>query len=736
MSRFNLEHDLIFEAARQAYTLSEDDLDKIKPGADGMRQAINLLLPTGPVTGPLTSLTRPQLNDLPVNVLKIMRDPTWFPFACRNLFVSPNGSGPLELLPFQHLALQELWWRQFPMLIATRGAGKSFLLALYALLRATFTPGAKVIITAAAFRQAKAVFEYMERFWYNSPVFRTLVNSGPGGAGRKNGPRRDIDRVEFVVGDSVVIGLPIGNGEKIRGLRANYILTDEVAALNEEVYAVVVQGFASVTADPVGNVKDMARIRLLKRLALWTDEMDADERKRVRGNQSVLSGTAHYAFNHFYRYWQEYTNVLRTGGDPAKLEEVLKGPVPNGFNWRDYSVLRLPYDLVPHGYMDDKAVIRARQITNTGQFNREYGAVFVQDSDGFFKRSLIERCVVGKVDDPNPPSFESCKGEASFTATIAGDPDRRYVFGIDPASERDEFAVKILEVWPDHRRVVYGWTTSKSDHMRRKKAKVADEHDFYRFCVRKVRDLMKVFPCDRLMVDHGGGGIALREALGDPDKLEGGELPIYEIRAPDGKKPNPTDDLPGLHIIELCVFRDTAWVTEANEGLKKDLEDRVLLFPLIDPLALGLAEAEDLEAGRVAEDENGHKYLSRYDSLETCMAEIEELKEELTTIVVSSTPTGLAHWDTPDKKTEGQKKGRMRKDRYSALLMANMGARKLARAIIAEEYKGSQGGYAHSFSKVKEKPTGALYYGAGAQRFSEATGAGAGYGMVLNRNGV
>lgn len=735
MSRFNLEHDLIFEAARQAWTLSDDELDQIKPGSAGVKQAIDLLLPTGPVSGPLTSLTRDQLDDLPVNILKIMRDPLWFPFTCRNLFVRPDGAGPLELLPFQHLALQELWWRQFPMLIASRGAGKSFILALYALLRATFTPGAKVIITAAAFRQAKAVFEYMERFWYNSPVFRTLVNSGPGGAGRKNGPRRDIDRVEFIIGDSVIIGLPIGNGEKIRGLRANYILTDEVAALNEEVYAVVVQGFASVTADPIGNVKDMARIRLLKRLALWTDEMDADERKRVRGNQSVLSGTAHYAFNHFYKYWHEYTQILRTGGDKSKLEEVLKGPVPDGYNWRDYSVFRLSYDLVPHGYMDEKTIIRARQITNKGQFAREYGATFVQDSDGFFRRSLIERCVVGRIDDTNPPTFPSCQGPIAFTAALSGDPERKYVFGIDPASERDQFAVKILEVWPDHRRVVYGWTTSKSDHVRRRKAKVADEHDFYRFCVRKIRDLMKVFPCERLMVDHGGGGIALREALGDPDKLKEGELPIYEVRAEPGSKPNPTDELPGLHIIELVKFRDTAWVTEANEGLKKDLEDRVLLFPLIDPLALGLAEAEDLAVGRVEQDDEGNPYLSRYDSLETCMMEIEELKEELTTIVVTTTPTGLAHWDTPDKKVEGQKAGRMRKDRYSALLMANMGARKLARALTVDDYSGVLGGFTSAFNFSKsEKSSGNLYKS--NQRFMNHVGEGAWYGRVISRSGV
>lgn len=730
-------HDIIFEAARQAWVLSDDDLAKLKPGAQGISDALNLLNPSNFPTGRLTNMTGKELNDLHVEVLKLMMDPWWFPFTCRNLFVRPDGSGPLEILPFQHIALMELWWRQFPMLVFTRGGGKSFLLALYALLRATFTPGSKIIITAASFRQAKQVFEYCERLWGNSPVFRTLVNSSSAGGGRKNnGPRRDIDRVEFVVGDSVIIGLPIGNGEKIRGLRANYILTDEVASVSEEIYAVVVQGFASVTADPVGNVKDLARIRLLKRLALWSGEMDEEERKRVRGNQSVLSGTAHYAFNHFCQYWREYKSIVESGGDSKRLSEVLRGEPQPGFNWRDYMVMRLSYDMIPHGYMDDKTIARAKQITNTGQFRREYGSVFELDSDGFFKRTLIESCVVGKPNDPSPPRFPSTNFEpVIFNADVVGYPGRRYIYGVDPASERDQFAIVILELWPDHRRVVYSWTTSKSDHRARLKKKKTSDHDFYRFCARKIRDLMKVFPCERLLVDHGGGGISIREALGDPEKLEEGELPIYEIKSPDPRKPKPTDDMTGLHILELVVFRDNAWVNEANEGLKKDLEERILLFPPIDPVAIGLAMEIDEEEGRVTINEDGERVFEKADTLEYCMLEIDALKEELTTIVVTSTETGLPRWDTPDKKTPGSGGGRMRKDRYSALLMANMGARRLVRRIVADEYHGVMGGFATTIATSQNNRSGGKLY-TGASWFRDAVGDGESYGRVVIPGGV
>ena len=66
--------------------------------------------------------------------------------------------------------------------------------------------------------------------------------------------------------------------------------------------------------------------------------------------------------------------------------------------------------------------------------------------------------------------------------------------------------------------------------------------------------------------------------------------------------------------------------------------------------------------------------------------EIEELKDELVTVVVSITPGGRERFDTPEIKTDTGKKGRMRKDRYSALVIANMIAREAQREIPAPMY--------------------------------------------------
>ena len=92
---------------------------------------------------------------------------------------------------------------------------------------------------------------------------------------------------------------------------------------------------------------------------------------------------------------------------------------------------------------------------------------------------------------------------------------------------------------------------------------------------------------------------------------------------------------------------------------------------------------------------NPNEKLVLLDTLEDCVLEIEELKNELTTIMITKTGTGVNsrdRWDTPEIKEETGRKGRLRKDRYSALLIANMLARQSRFELTQMEYDAI-GGY-------------------------------------------
>jgi hypothetical protein len=616
-----------------------------------------------------------------LHLLRLLRDPKYLGSTCKLLF-------DIELHPIQVVLLQEFWDRPFPMFVATRGFGKSFMLALYALLKCIFVPGTKIVIVGSAFRQSKIIFEYMENMWNNSAILRSIFT------GNNDGPRRDVDRCTIRLGDSWTIAVPLGTGEKIRGLRAHIIIADEFASISPEIYETVVSGFAAVSASPIQNVKEEARKQAMRTDGLWTDALEEVQIKK--NNQAIIAGTADYSFKHFASYWKRYKGIIESKGDKHKLEELFKGEVPESFNWKDYSIIRIPYELVPKGFMDDKQVSRSKATIHTGIYNMEYAACFTEDSDGFFKRSLIESCVCNET----KPIFIG-ENPIFFDVRVIGNPNLQYVYGIDPASEKDNFSIIVLELHPDHSRVVYCWTTNRNNFKERQKTGLVKEHDFYGFCARKIRSLMKSFPCYRIGMDAQGGGVAIEEALHDPRNLEEGENLIWPII--DSTKYKETDDQQGLHILELVQFARADWTTQANHGLRKDLEDKIILFPRFDQLSLALAL--DKENKDIMET----SFDNLYDSESECILEIEELKNELTTIVMTQTSGGAGardRWDTPDVKMPNGKKGKLRKDRYSSLVIANMLARQLSRTTEPINYDIIGANLADI-----EKKSGAMYRG-------------------------
>lgn len=613
-------------------------------------------------------------DDFHYKVLWLMTRPEYFSFLCKHVF-------NINILPSQALFLCEMWNRKFPMLIASRGFGKSFILSLYAMIRALVLPERKVVIVGAAFRQSKVLFEYMETIWNNAPVLRSMCDEN-------SGPRRDVDRCVMRINQSRITCLPLGDGQKIRGQRANDIISDEFGSIPRDIFETVVAGFAAVSSDPIENVKKIAANKKAKELGLDLNE-DNDSIIKKSDNQIILSGTAYYDFNHFAEYWKKWRSIIKSQGKPARLRDIFGEDPPKSFNWKDYSIMRIPYELLPEGFMDASQVARSKATVHAGIYQMEFGACFTRDSQGFFKRTLIEGCVA----DEKTNLKDSEGNIISFEAQLRGDLNKKYIFGVDPASEVDKFSIVVIEVNKSHRRIVYCWTTNREEHTERVRSGYASETDFYAYCSRKIRDLMKIFPCIHIAMDAGGGGIAVMESLHDQDKIQSDELPIWPTI--DNDKPKDTDDQRGLHILEMCQFSKYEWLAEANHGMRKDFEDKILLFPRFDAITLSISEIEDNLKGRT------------YDTLEQCIMEIEDLKDELSMIQISQTATGRDKWDTPETVVGTGKKGKLRKDRYSALLMANMAARTLSRLPEATIYN-FYGGFA---TIEKTDKTGNMYTG-------------------------
>lgn len=634
-----------------------------------------------------------------LGLIDVMRRPENFAFTCQFLL-------NIKLLPFQVVILKQLWTNSFPMLVMTRGGSKTFLLAIYALLLSLFKPGSKIVITGSAFRQSKIMFSYIENIWKNAPMLRDILSDD-----KNNRPSHDTDMYSFTIGPSSIVSIPLGDGSKVRGLRASCLLADEFNSMDINIFEEVLRGFTSVSLNPAENVVEHAKLEALKAIGRITDEQFNVEQGKISSNQIILSGTPGYTFENLYKYWKRYRDIILTRGNEDKLRQLFNGEIPEGFNWRDYCIIRVPYTLLPKKFMDDKAIGQAQATSATNVFISEYQSVFLTDSNGFFKRTLIENCVC--MNTKPPVSKPSC-GVVQFNTTLRGSRDKKYVIACDPAAAQDNLAIVVIEVWGDHRRIVYCWTINEKKHKQRIKYGLAKEHDYYRYCGRKIRDLMRVFPCENVVVDAQGGGQAIKEVLGDPLYLEAGEHPLYPIIDINDRK--DTDNLPGLHILHMIQFANSEWVYEANHGLRQDMETCEIMFPLKDSLAFGLAREDDKIHNRIIVNQDEPEMEGLSDTLEDALLEIEELKNELTIIEHSKTASGRDKWDTPAIKSVGMKKGRLRKDRYSALLMANSIGRKFIARIVPQETL--HGGPAHTLAKREKnsRKQGGFDIGVGVKR--------------------
>ncbi len=622
-------------------------------------------------------------------IIEKMLDIDYIGWTCKTIL-------NINLFPIQIAILQILWKTPFPMLVASRGGSKSFLLAVYSVLKALFDPGSKIVIVGAGLRQAKIVFAYIENIWNNAPVLRNIV-----GGGKNSGPRQNVDLCYFKIGPSIITALPLGDGSKIRGFRATTVICDEFGSVPEDIFDIVVRGFTATAKSPVDEAKRIAINKKIEELGLPQELKKEINQQKVKGNQIIYAGTAYYQFNHFARKFNMWKEIISANGNMEKIGEVFGGAnnIPENFDTRDYAIIRLPSNYLPEGLLDKKQLAHAKATLPKNIYNMEYNALFIADSDGHFARSLIEACTV----KPGQ-SIITSDGEVAFVPMMKGIKGRKYIIGIDPASEVDRFAITILEAWKNHYRIVYCWSINKPEFNRDKKAGMTQDGDYYDYLCAKIRNIVKLFNPIRIEMDSQGGGYPISEMLRSKKGLDKdkGEFPIYEVVDPNNIKETDGES-DGPHIINL-IQQSNEFNAYANAILHKSLETKRLLFPAFDTVVM--------QASLIAE-----KSLDiTTNTFEECVYNIEELKNELCTIQRTETTTGKERFDTPTSVTsaitEGRyKKGRLRKDRYTSLLLAHKYVYSIDNTPVSSiDYNDVVG----NFKRVKNVNTNQpLYHGPG-----------------------
>lgn len=291
----------------------------------------------------------------------------------------------IDLAWFQREILNDMFFKDFVLLVMGRAVGKSWIDAVFAVLYAMLYPKTKIGIIAPVFRQAEFIFDVIEELYEQSPYLRAAVAKST----KNKGVMRTTYRcfVKFKNG-SWIEALPLGTGNKVRGRRYHIIIADEYAQIDEDIIKLVIR--------PMMNVQ-----------------------KEGIKNKFICSSSAFYAWNHLYLQFLHYKVMEQREPESYAVHE---------YNYKD--VLAIPN--AP--FKIDMNIIKMQMADMTVEmFEMENLAKFPIEAKGFFPARLIESCV-SRHDDG--PQIHTSSNEGQYT------------MGIDAAriAGGDNFALSVIKL--------------------------------------------------------------------------------------------------------------------------------------------------------------------------------------------------------------------------------------------------------------------------------------------------
>lgn len=552
----------------------------------------------------------------------------------------------IDIYPFQHLMIKSMFEKDYGLYILSRGLSKTYSSAIFAALYAIFNPGVKIGIIAATFRQSKMIFKHMESF-ATSPQGKFFAQCIG-----KTGIRKSPDAWEMKIGNSLVSALPLGDGGRIRGYRFNLILIDEGLLLSENVFSEVIRPFLNVNIDPVKRQQYTEACDKLLAEGLITQE-DVDKHSFPNQKLIVLS-SASYTFEYLYKLVQDYESKILTPVEKTLTPSEKPSTI-------SHALFQISYKLAPKGLLSEENILESKNTMSQAQFDREYNARFTDGSDSFFSIKKMRDATL-------------LQGQGG--TRIFGDPEKEYILAIDPnysdSETSDHFAMAILELDNESRKatLVHGYALSKSNLTARAKY---------------VKYILDKFNIVYIIVDNAGGDKFIKDLNEMPVFQEAGiQLKFFE------EDFDNTDYLEGLRVAKksynksnysICHARTftSDWIRFANEHLQACIEHKKVLF------ASDLLSEKEFDQQRHAKNipiadldfddseiTEGDKLI---DFIEHQSLIVKLTKTECGYIEVSTSPQGKQTFDLPTNLKRLTSPDRPRKDSYSALLLANYGAK-------------------------------------------------------------
>ncbi len=330
--------------------------------------------------------------------------------------------GGIQMYPMQELIMKGWAANDYNLGVWGRGVSKSFCVAMFALYWAMFNPGQRIVIASFSFRQSRAILDLCVKM-INEEGAEKLHSCFP------EPMRRGTDEWKLEVpGGAVVRCLPLGDGKKIRGVRADTLIIDEFAFLPENIIGEILRPFLASN----NRIKEQRAIDEREDEMVRRGEIDDDDRTILEDRKKVIFlSSACYTFEHLYKRYENWTKLLTLDRrvNPKEYDAFKKSGT-------SYFISRISWEAAPKGLLNLNEIEQARNESSESMFNREYGAQFTSDSDGYYRMSKMIACSVPNGESP--------------TLEVRGEAGAEYILGIDQnasgSESSDHFAMCLMKI--------------------------------------------------------------------------------------------------------------------------------------------------------------------------------------------------------------------------------------------------------------------------------------------------
>src|SRR5210317_1022271 len=560
-----------------------------------------------------------------------------YEFLRENITFSTNLIAGVDLFPFQHMAIKAMFESDYFLGIWSRGMSKSWTTGIFAFMDAIMNQGVEIGILSKSFRQAKMIFKKIEDI-ASKPEAMYLSQC----VTRKS---KANDQWTLEIGESKIHALPLGDGEKLRGFRFHRIIIDEFALMPERIYNEVIIPFLSVVENPTQR-EDLYNVETE---LIRQGKMQEKDRHIWPNNKLIALSSASYKFEYMYKAYEQFEELIQAGGN--KKSDAHR------------TIMQFSYDCAPRQLYDQNLINQAKSTMSQSQFDREFGAIFTDDSSGYFKTSKMAACTL--------------KDGEGQCVEVVGDPSSKYILAFDPSwsesESSDDFAILLIKMHPETRKgvVVHSYAVSGSN---------LQTH------IRYMAYLLTHFNIEMVVGDYNGG-VQFLSACKESGIFKKLNLKIDTVEA---DLDNPKDYPKGIRQLKRSIDKksrkfvflrkpSSTWIRFANESLQAAFDHKRLYFAgsAMDDNYNMQRKAnipiEKLKFLRNQDAEEKNKAAKMIDFVEHQRDMMDLIKVQCALVQVTTSPQGTQSFDLPPNLRKQRGADKARKDSYSALVLGNWG---------------------------------------------------------------